>query len=681
MLNKKGIGAIVASALILVVTVLAIVVFQNWFSTYSSDVFVNVELGSSELSSEKIEGLLDNTLYFSSNGNTNISEVKVGGYSCGVSSSNLQEGLNEISLSNCTQYLTTGENSVVVITSSSVIEKKIIIDKSSFVPLPVIEITFNSTNVVYGELFNVSWTTINSTSCSASGDWSGSLALNGSMNFTKIYDSKSYTITCTNSYGSSESTVNVLFTKYSDATAVDIFKSPYRNTDSLNDYITKFQFDSNNYIYGVGWFQGDLFDIGGGKTVTSPQNSYNIFYFKINESFEPIFLGGTDNPIGYATYETAPVGLEIDSSGNMYFAINSRKDYLYFVEGLNITNNNLTTQNSYIIKINSTGNISYVKQFGGDNVDTVNSLDIDSSGNVYVTGFSNSAVFDLGNGINFNNGGNYDAFIAKFDTSGNPLWVRNISSSSLDRFSNVDYDSVEDAVYVSGTFPITSSNGLSIGNGTRVDISNTGNFVLLVKYDSDGNVIFAKTERKTGPGLGANFNNLYVDDNGNIYLLSSISGNVTFDSNLIPAQSTSYVILKLNSTGNYSWHNVFNRTGGPFLNPGVISFEVFNNTLYNTLTYPGSTNWSIGSNFQILNIDLNRPFTYRYNITDGSIIDLYLNGSDITTSTSMSFNDARHDNMNFYYLAGGLSFDIEFATNVMLNDTFLRDYFLVRYFD
>jgi flagellin-like protein len=45
---KKGITPVVATALILVVAVVAVVGFSGWFSTFSSQVSVDVDKASSE---------------------------------------------------------------------------------------------------------------------------------------------------------------------------------------------------------------------------------------------------------------------------------------------------------------------------------------------------------------------------------------------------------------------------------------------------------------------------------------------------------------------------------------------------------------------------------------------------------------------------------------------------------
>ena len=79
---------------------------------------------------------------------------------------------------------------------------------SSEPPVPGATITLSiSDNQIYlGSSATISWSTSNATSCSASGSWSGSKALSGSETVTpETAGGKSYTLTCSNSAGTSTS--------------------------------------------------------------------------------------------------------------------------------------------------------------------------------------------------------------------------------------------------------------------------------------------------------------------------------------------------------------------------------------------------------------------------------------------------------------------------------------------
>ncbi len=119
--KKKGIGPVIASSLLIVVAVVAIIGFQTWFNSYSSTMFSDVESQSqSSVSQTKIDQLLGDTLYFR-NGfseNLTITDVKIGGNSCGISMTSNSSSLTQISLnSNCTTNLTSSKIEAVVYTN------------------------------------------------------------------------------------------------------------------------------------------------------------------------------------------------------------------------------------------------------------------------------------------------------------------------------------------------------------------------------------------------------------------------------------------------------------------------------------------------------------------------------------------------------------------------------------
>lgn len=76
MFNKKGIGPVVGSALLLVVAVVAVVGFQNWYTTFQSTTLVDIEEESSSSNSLQIQGLSYGNLYFKSS-ESNISSLRI----------------------------------------------------------------------------------------------------------------------------------------------------------------------------------------------------------------------------------------------------------------------------------------------------------------------------------------------------------------------------------------------------------------------------------------------------------------------------------------------------------------------------------------------------------------------------------------------------------------------------
>jgi len=78
---------------------------------------------------------------------------------------------------------------------------------------PTATLTATPNPVVSGESLTLTWESTNTTSCEASGDWSGAVALSGSQVFTNITQSQSYVLTCAGDGGGSSDSVNVTVTE------------------------------------------------------------------------------------------------------------------------------------------------------------------------------------------------------------------------------------------------------------------------------------------------------------------------------------------------------------------------------------------------------------------------------------------------------------------------------------
>src|SRR5690606_19045272 len=85
-------------------------------------------------------------------------------------------------------------------------------------------------------------------------------------------------------------------------------------------------------------------------------------------------------------------------------------------------------------KLDSAGGYVWGKQIGGLLQDEILSLSIDSMSNIYITGqFKSTVDFDPSPGtINLTSAGDFDAFIAKFDSAGNYSWAKRIGGPNED---------------------------------------------------------------------------------------------------------------------------------------------------------------------------------------------------------------------------------------------------------
>jgi PKD repeat protein len=161
---------------------------------------------------------------------------------------------------------------------------------------------------------------------------------------------------------------------------------------------------------------------------------------------------------------------------------------------------------------------------GGTGYDAGEDIDLDASGNSYVTGrFSGAADFDPGAGtFNLTSAGGEDVFVAKYSTAGQLQWAFGIGETGTDLGHGIGLDG-NGHIYVSGrftgtvdfnpqgTFNLTSAGGLD-------------NFV--AKYTVDGTFLWAIRYGGLEDDAGEDH---AVDPAGNVYVTGGIQGTVDFD--------------------------------------------------------------------------------------------------------------------------------------------------------
>ena len=86
--------------------------------------------------------------------------------------------------------------------------------------------------------------------------------------------------------------------------------------------------------------------------------------------------------------------------------------------------------------------VEWIKQLGSSGDDFSQGVATDSSGNVYISGSTRGALAGT-------NKGEYDAFVAKYNSSGKLLWKKQLGTSGYDSSSGVATDS-NGNVYISG---------------------------------------------------------------------------------------------------------------------------------------------------------------------------------------------------------------------------------------
>ena len=75
--------------------------------------------------------------------------------------------------------------------------------------MPVVNLSASPTSLPFNGSTTLSWTSSNTTACTASGDWSGSKAISGSQTISALTANSSFTLTCSGASGSANDSVSV----------------------------------------------------------------------------------------------------------------------------------------------------------------------------------------------------------------------------------------------------------------------------------------------------------------------------------------------------------------------------------------------------------------------------------------------------------------------------------------
>ena len=156
----------------------------------------------------------------------------------------------------------------------------------------------------------------------------------------------------------------------------------------------------------------------------------------------------------------------------------------------------------FLSKYNASGDLLWTRQFGTPEDDCGYDAATDGSGNVYITGMTKGS-------LQASNAGLRDAFLSKFNNSGNVLWTRQFGTLEKDYGRGVATDRSGN-VYISGQT-----------SGILGASSAGGSDAFLRKYDSSGNLLwtcqFGTPERDTGNGVA-------IDASGNVYMSGNTNG-------------------------------------------------------------------------------------------------------------------------------------------------------------
>ena len=250
-------------------------------------------------------------------------------------------------------------------------------------------------------------------------------------------------------------------------------------------------------------------------TDASEEPSYNSI-----EQTVGVYIGGNGNDKGKGVYT--------DAEGNIYLAMETNSNDLQTTEGAyqaNISGG----KDLFVSKYSATGDLIYATYIGGSATEMQKDLKVDSLGNVYVIGFTNSANFPVTeNAFQKVVNGSQDAFLTVLNPDGTDLvYSTYLGGDVVDRAWALAIDD-NGSAYIQGitnsiNFPVTdnayqkSKDGVNWSLGDPDDIDYQNSFDLFL---SKININSGELEYSTffgAKGSDSTYGSVAVDKNEVIY--------------------------------------------------------------------------------------------------------------------------------------------------------------------
>ncbi|MDD2229787.1 MAG: SBBP repeat-containing protein [Candidatus Cloacimonetes bacterium] len=301
---------------------------------------------------------------------------------------------------------------------------------------------------------------------------------------------------------------------------------------AAGDYGYDIAVDVFGNVYITGYFDGAA--TFGSTTLTS-NGGTDIFAAKLNN--DGVWQWAVN---AGSSAEDKAYGIDVDATGNAYITG-------YFGATSAFGETSLTSygfSDIFVAKLDTDGNWQWAEQAGSPNMDYAYGIDVDTNGNVYLTGtFRYTGTFGS---LTATCIGTNDVFAAKLDTDGDWIWLANGGGDSS--YGDTAFSIVADVMgnaYVTGEFYGTATFGSSTFTSSGWQDAFVG------KIDGSGNWLWAVRAGGTSSDTGQD---IAVDTRGNTYLTGFYKNTIDLGTlSLIGYGLTDIFAAKLDTAGNWIW--------------------------------------------------------------------------------------------------------------------------------
>lgn len=219
-----------------------------------------------------------------------------------------------------------------------------------------------------------------------------------------------------------------------------------------------------------------------------------------------------------------------------------------------------STQDIYLVKTDPLGSVIWAKQIGGNSTDQGNSIAIDASGNLYITG-AYTGIVDFGGTVAtsiMSSASSYstDIYVAKYDSNGSLLWVNSMGGTGTEYGQYIAVNGQDGSIYYAGalfSMPPVDMDPSATGTFT-VSAPNTTGDIFISKQNNNGQFQWAKSFGSTASDLPYG---ITTDPSGNVILSGTFSLTITLDGVTLSTGSASSptdgFVTQISSTGTVNW--------------------------------------------------------------------------------------------------------------------------------
>lgn len=259
----------------------------------------------------------------------------------------------------------------------------------------------------------------------------------------------------------------------------------------------------------------------------------------------------------------------LDDKGNVYVGgyYSNRIDFDPSTDTSYAYSGTINNANGFVAKYSNSGKFIWGQNIGGNGVDNVTCLALDQNNNVLIAGaFSDTVDFDPSASSNELIAPSFqDAFVAKYDSSGQHQWAFSISGSISDYAQKIELDSKGDII-VAGTYSDTADFDPSTSIANL--IPNGRNDAFIAKYSASGNYKWAKSIG----GSGSEYvYGMKISKSDFIYVTGTFEGTADFDPDTSSANLSSngrkdIYFAKYGNDGSFVWANGIGTSSNELVN-------------------------------------------------------------------------------------------------------------------